>query len=215
MEKVTVLLADESPLIRTGLSMVLMKAPNIEVIHETGQVQTICEAYQRLSPNVVVMDIVFQGETTGLDAISDILEYDHDAAIVVLTQDDQARLIQAIYKLGAKSFVPKNTTAELLVDAIKKAADGEKTFLPGIAQTLADFSTRNVDDEPEEMLTEREFGIYKLIAADRTTPEIAKSLELSEKSVSNALYNLKQKLGLSRTTEIIKHAIKHGVISLD
>ncbi len=212
--KITVMLADDHPLLRNGFIEAMNENKEIKVIHATDNPQDACDAYNQFHPDVVVMDILFKEKMTGLDAIKTILNTHPGAKIVVLSQHDQARLIKETYQLGALAFIPKDAEPELLSDAIKRAARGEKHFLPDIAQKLSHLLAE-YDHDPRTRLNPREFEVYRLIALDRSNTEIAKELELSQKTVNNTLFALRSKLGLHRNTEILKHALKHGVVKLD
>jgi DNA-binding NarL/FixJ family response regulator len=212
--RITVLLADDHPLLRSGFFEAMGVSGDIEVVYSTDDPQDACDAYHKHRPDVVVMDILFKDKMTGLDAIKVILKANPQARIVVLSQHDQGRLIKETYQLGALAFIPKDVEPDLLTEGIKIAAKGEKYFLPEVAQKLA-FLTAEHRVEPQELLSQREFEVYKLIAQDRSNVEIAEELALSQKTVNNALFSLRTKLGLRRNTEIAKHALKHGIIKLD
>jgi two-component system invasion response regulator UvrY len=211
---ITVMLADDHPLLRSGFIEAMGESKEIKVIYSTDNPQDACDAYRRTRPDVVVMDILFKEKMTGLDAMKVILRTNPLARLIVLSQHDQARLIKEAYQLGALAFVPKDAEPELLIDAIKKAAAGEKHFLPEIAQKLA-YLTAEQNTDPKALLSQREFDVYRLIASDRSNIEIAEELDLSQKTVNNTLFTLRSKLGLRRNTEIAKHALKHGIIKLD
>jgi two-component system invasion response regulator UvrY len=211
---ITVLLADDHPLLRNGFIEAMVECKEIKVIYSTDNAQDACDSYRKYQPDVVVIDILFKEKMTGLDAIKVILNINPHAKVVVLSQHDQARLIKEAYQLGALAYVPKESEPELLIDAIIKASMGKKHFLPEIAQKLAYLSAEQ-DTDPKSLLNQREFDIYRLIANDRSNTEIAEELGLSQKTVNNALFSLRSKLGLKRNTEITKHALKHGIIKLD
>jgi DNA-binding NarL/FixJ family response regulator len=213
-ENVTVILADDHPLLRSGFIEAMDDSKGIKVVYSTDNPQDACDAYRQYEPDVVVMDILFKEKMTGLDAIKVILNGNTQAKIIVLSQHDQARLIKEAYQLGALAFIPKDAEPELLIEAIKKAHAGEKHFLPDIAQKLAYLSSEQ-DSNPRSLLNDREFEVYKLIACDRGNAEIAEELGLSQKTVNNTLFALRSKLGLRRNTEITKHALKHDIIQLD
>ncbi|MEJ2612212.1 MAG: response regulator transcription factor [Candidatus Thiodiazotropha sp.] len=213
-KNITVMLADDHPLLRNGFIEAMGESKEIKVIYSTDNPQDACDAFSRHKPDVVVMDILFKEKMTGLDAIKIILSTNPLARIIVLSQHDQARLIKETYQLGALAFIPKDVEPELLIDAIKKAAIGEKHFLPEIAQKLA-YLTAEHNTDPKALLNQREFDVYRLIAQDHTNVEIAEELGLSQKTVNNTLFALRSKLGLRRNTEITKHALKHGIIKLD
>jgi two-component system, NarL family, invasion response regulator UvrY len=211
---ITVLLADDHPLLRTGFFDAMGDSGDIEVVYATDNPQDACDAYKKYQPTVVVLDILFKVKMTGLDAMKIILSQNEKSNIVILSQHDQSRLIKESYQLGALAFIPKDTEPELLIEAIKHAAMGKKYFLPDVAQKLA-FLAADHNTDPKSLLSEREFQIYKLIAQDHSNVEISEALKVSQKTVNNALFTLRSKLGLRRNTEIAKHALKHGVIKLD
>jgi two-component system invasion response regulator UvrY len=211
---ITVLLADDHPLLRSGFIEAMVESEEIKVLYSTDNPQDACDSYRKYRPDVVVIDILFKEKMTGLDATRDILNINPKAKVIILSQHDQARLIKEAYQIGVLAFVPKDAEPELLINAITKVATGEKIFLPEIAQKLAYLSAEQ-DTHPNTLLNHREFAIYKLIANDRSNTEIAEELNLSQKTVNNSLFTLRSKLGLKRNTEITKHALKHGVISLD
>jgi DNA-binding NarL/FixJ family response regulator len=210
----TVLLADDHPLLRSGFFEAMGVSGDIEVVYSTDDPQDACNAFAKYNPDVVVMDILFKNKMTGLDAIKLILAAHPQANIIVLSQHDQGRLIKETYQLGALAFIPKDVEPEQLIEGIKMAAKGEKYFLPEVAQKLA-FLTAEQKAEPQDLLSKREFEVYRLIAKDRSNVEIADELGLSQKTVNNALFSLRTKLGLRRNTEIAKHALKHGIIKLE
>lgn len=211
-QKITILLADDHPLLRAGFSSVLTDSGFIRVIHESETALDACEAYQKLKPDVVVMDILFQEQSGGIDALKIILEGDPDARIIMLSQYDQSHLIKETYQIGAKSFVPKHTQPHQLIEVIKKVHQGEKYFIPDVAQKLAELSIQKEDLHPREILTEKEFKIYVLIAEDNTATDIAAMLDISLKSVTNSLYQVRQKINVSNNTALVKHAIRYDVI---
>jgi len=208
---ITVLLADDHPLIRAGFILSLKKDSSIKVIADADTPEKACLLYEEHKPDVVVMDIRFQGELTGFDAVREILKIDSSASIVMLSQYSQAMSIKESYEIGAKSFITKTDNPDLLITAIKAAAKGELYFTPEAALKLATL-TASADPSPMELLSKREFVIYKAIASDKTAVEIAKEQNISEKAVHNAIYNIKKKTGLKRTTQIAKDAQNRGIV---
>ena len=206
--KITVILADDHPLLRTGFTAALADFPDITVVTATGDLEEAFRAYKRLEPDVVVLDIMFGGKKTGLEAIKRLLEIDPGAKVVVLTQFDQDNLIREAYKIGAMAFITKNTDIEQLITAIRKASAGERYFLPAIAQRLAELATR-----PEtsllDVLSPREREVLGLIAQGNTAQDIASRLQISQRTVVNITQNIKSKLGISRRSDLIQLAQRH------
>jgi two-component system invasion response regulator UvrY len=192
----------------------VIECKEIKVIYSADNPQDACDAYRKFKPDVVVIAILFKGETTDLDPIKAILNINPQAKVIILSQHDQVRLIKEAYQLGVLSFIPKNVDSELLIEAIIKAATGERYLLPEVAQKLASLWAEQERD-PKCLLSQCEFEIYRLIAEDRSKVEIAHELGLPQKTVNNALFALRSKLGLKKRTEFTKHALRHGIIRVD
>lgn len=207
---VTVLLADDHPMVMTGFSMSLASF-GIKVVGEAKTPKDVIKMYSELSPNVVVMDIRFGESLTGLDAATEILKKDSNANIVFLSQFDQDCLVKKTYELGGKAFVTKDCTPEILANAIHKVSQGEQYFLPDIAARLASLSVRG-DNSPQSQLDERELEFFVLMATGMTTAEMAEKLQLSTKTISNVAQSIKFKLGVNRAADITLLAVKHGLI---
>ncbi|MBC3829884.1 response regulator transcription factor [Undibacterium amnicola] len=207
---IRVLLADDHPIVMTGFAMSLA-GEGMEVVGQAKTPQEAVEQFLALQPQVVVLDIRFGAELTGLDAAKHILEKQPAAQIVFLSQFDQDALIKETYRLGAKAFVTKDCDPADLAIAVRRAAQGELYFMPSIAERLANLSVRG-DASPQTLLDERSLEIFKLMAEGLTNVEIAEKLDLSQKTISNISQSVKEKLGIHRPALITKLAMKHGLI---
>jgi two-component system invasion response regulator UvrY len=209
-KSIRVLLADDHPIVMTGFAMSLA-AEGMDVVGQAKTPQEAVEQYAALQPDVVVLDIRFGAEMTGLDAAKHILENQPEAQIVFLSQFDQDALIKETYRLGAKAFVTKDCDPADLAVAVQRASLGELYFMPQIAERLANLSVRG-DASPQTLLDERSLEIFKLMAEGLTNVEIAEKLDLSQKTISNISQAVKEKLGIHRPALITKLAMKHGLI---
>jgi DNA-binding NarL/FixJ family response regulator len=209
-KSIRVLLADDHPIVMTGFAMSLA-AEGMDVVGQAKTPQEAVEQYVALQPDVVVLDIRFGAEMTGLDAAKHILEKQPHAQIVFLSQFDQDALIKETYRLGAKAFVTKDCDPADLAVAVQRASQGELYFMPQIAERLANLSVRG-DASPQTLLDERSLEIFKLMAEGLTNVEIAEKLDLSQKTISNISQAVKEKLGIHRPALITKLAMKHGLI---
>ena len=207
---IRVLLADDHPIVMTGFAMSLA-AEGMDVVGQAKTPQEAVEQYVAMQPDVVVLDIRFGAEMTGLDAARHILEKQPEAQIVFLSQFDQDALIKETYRLGAKAFVTKDCDPADLAVAVQRASQGELYFMPQIAERLANLSVRG-DASPQTLLDERSLEIFKLMAEGLTNVEIAEKLDLSQKTISNISQAVKEKLGIHRPALITKLAMKHGLI---
>ena len=208
--KIRVLLADDHPIVMTGFAMSLSSL-GMDVV---GQAKTPDEAsamYVELKPDVLVLDIRFGTELTGLDAARGILAQFPAARIVFLSQFDQDSLIKETYRIGARAFVTKDCDPADLATAVRHAHADKLYFLPQIAERLANLSVRG-DVSPQSQLDARGLEIFKLMAEGLTNAEIAEKLNLSAKTISNISQAVKEKLGVHRQAYITRLAVKHGLI---
>jgi DNA-binding NarL/FixJ family response regulator len=168
--------------------------------------------YAQEKPDVLVLDIRFGTELTGLDAAQNVLKADPGARIVFLSQFDQDSLIKETYRLGAHAFVTKDCDPADLATAVRHAHEGKLYFPPQIAERLASIAVRG-DVSPQSQLDERGLEIFKLMAEGLTNAEIAEKLNLSTKTISNTSQAIKEKLGVHRQANITLLAVKHGLIA--
>ena len=207
---IRVMLADDHPIVMTGFAMSL-EAAGMQVV---GQAKTPSEAvalYASQQPDVVILDMRFGTELTGLDAAQSILKDDPRAKIIFLSQFDQDSLIKETYRLGAHAFVTKDCDPADLATAVRHAHEGKLYFLPHIASRLASMAVRG-EVTPQSQLDERGLEIFKLMAEGMTNAEIAERLDLSTKTISNISQSIKEKLGVHRQASITLLAVKHGLI---
>lgn len=208
--QIRVLLADDHPIVMTGFAMSLSSL-GMDVV---GQAKTPDEAaamFAELKPDVLVLDIRFGTELTGLDAARGILAQFPAARIVFLSQFDQDSLIKETYRIGARAFVTKDCDPADLATAVRHAHADKLYFLPQIAERLANLSVRG-DVSPQSQLDARGLEIFKLMAEGLTNAEIAEKLNLSAKTISNISQAVKEKLGVHRQAYITRLAVKHGLI---
>ena len=209
-QPIKVVLADDHPIVMTGFAMSL-QSEGMEVLAQAKTPQEAIARYAALLPDVLVLDIRFGAELTGLDAAKQVLQDFPEANIVFLSQFDQDALIKETYRLGARAFVTKDCDPADLALAIRRASQGELYFLPSIAERLANLSVRG-DSSPQSQLDERELAIFTSMAEGLTNVEIAEKLDLSAKTISNVSQTIKEKLGIHRPALITRLAVKHGLI---
>ncbi len=207
---IRVMLADDHPIVMTGFAMSLAGV-GMDVVGQAKSPEEAAALYAELKPDVLVLDIRFGTELTGLDAARALLAGYPAANIVFLTQFDQDSLIKEAYRLGARAFVTKDCDPADLATAVRHAQDGKLYFLPQIAERLANLSVRG-DVSPQSQLDQRGLEIFKLMAEGLTNAEIAERLNLSTKTISNTSQAIKEKLGVHRQAYITRLAVKHGLI---
>ena len=210
MARTRVLIADDHPLIIEGITAALRRLG----LNVVGHVQTAAEVipkYIDCRPDVLVLDVRFGPGPTGLDVARELLSDHPEALIVFYSQFDQDEIIREAYRLGGAAFITKNSPPEALVRAIDEVSQGKTFFLPEIAERLALLGVRG-DESPRAKLEPREVEVFALIAAGLTNVEIAERMGLSAKTISTISQAIKEKLGLYRTADLTRLAMKHGLI---
>lgn len=206
-EAIRVLIADDHSLFRQGLAVLLASLPGLEVVSEAANGHEALAATLETLPDVVLMDIQMPGGN-GLEATRRILAKAPSVGILMLTMFDDDESVFMAMRAGARGYILKGADQEQLVRAIQAVARGEALFSPGIAaRLLAFFQTPHpslpLNIFPE--LTRRELEVLKLIAAGTGNREIARQLELSDKTVRNYISNIFSKLQVvDRAQAIIK-----------
>ncbi|MGB7991831.1 MAG: response regulator transcription factor [Candidatus Methylophosphatis roskildensis] len=207
---VRVLLADDHPLLLAGFAAVLADY-NIDVVGKAASASEAVEKFKRLRPDVLVLDIRFGDDISGLQAAAAVLSDDPDAKVMFLSQFDDVALIREGYRVGARAYVIKNRDPQELATAIVMVNDGELFFQPDIAQQLANIAIRG-ESSPSALLDKRQLEIFVQMARGKTNAEIADSLGLSPKTISNESQAIKVALGMDRPADLTRLAIKHGLL---
>jgi two-component system response regulator NreC len=210
-----VLLADDHAVLRDGLRMVLDAQSGISVVGEAGDGHQALAMAEELHPDVVIMDIAMP-RMNGLEATRQIKRRFPGIKVVILTMHENQQYLTQIVKAGATGCVLKRSAGTELVTAVKAAARGESYFSPAIATMMVDdyrvlLRKGGIDDE--EMLTEREREVLQLVAEGRTNQEIADLLVLSIKTVQTHRAHIMEKLDAHDRTDLVKAAIRMGMIT--
>lgn len=207
---IRVVLADDHPMTTAGFTMTLAKY-GVEVIGTARTPSEAEEAFNKLAPDVLVLDLRYGDGLTGLDVAKRVLARHPNAAIVFLSQFDQDSLIRDAYKIGGRAFVTKDREPVEVAQAIWQADRGELFILPHIADRLARLSVRG-DNSPQSVLNEQELEVFIRLAKGLTISEMSEQLNVSQRTISNLNHAVKVKLALTRAADITRLAVKHGFI---
>lgn len=217
-KQIKVLLVDDHAILREGVHALLAREPDILVVGEAADGQEALEQVPRLKPDVVIMDIVMP-RMNGLEATRLITERHPESRVLILSMYDDHEYVVQIIQAGASGYVLKRVVTEDLVRAIRVVYAGESFLYPPIAAKLIGDYLRVTKGErgegPGEPLTAREREVLKLIADGHTNQAIAEQLGLSRKTVDSHRANAMRKLDLHDVTEVVKYALRTGMITLD
>ena len=209
-KKINIILVDDHAVVRAGVRRLLEQEPLFDVIGEAESGEKAYQLFGELNPDVMVMDLSMPG-MGGLEAIRRILMRDEKAKILVLSMHEDLSFANQALKLGAKGYLIKNTLGDDLVKAIEAISQGEIFLSEEIAKKIA-VSSIDGGQDPIHDLSAREFEIFRLLAEGLEVDAIATTLNISSKTVSNYQTIIKQKLNIHTPVELIRYAIKAGVI---
>jgi two-component system, NarL family, invasion response regulator UvrY len=209
-KKTTIVLVDDHAVVRAGVRRLLEQEPLFEVIGEAESGEKAYQILAELKPDVMVMDLSMPG-MGGLEAIRRILMRYEKAKILVLSMHEDLSFANQALKLGAKGYLTKNTLADDLVKSIETVMQGDVFLSDEIAKKMA-MQSISGNQDPVHELSAREFEIFRLLAEGLDIDAIASILNISSKTVSNYQTMIKQKLDINTPIELIRYAIKVGVI---
>jgi DNA-binding NarL/FixJ family response regulator len=212
-----VLVVDDHEVVRQGIKMVLETDPELEVVGEAASGEDAIDRVRELHPNVVVMDIGMPG-LSGFEATRRIRQSNPDVQVLALTVHDSEAYVFQMLQAGATGYIVKRAPAVEVIQAVKRAYRGEAVLHPSVAKLLIrDYLSRveKGEETSYDTLSDREREILKLIAEGKTNREMADLLYLSVKTVQAHRANLMRKLGMHDRTELVKYAIRKGIIGLD
>ena len=207
--RVCVLLVDDHAVVRAGYRTLLQDSA-VEVVGEAADAKAACAQYVALRPDVVVMDLSLPG-AGGFEAIRRILARNPEARILVFSIHEDVAFVEQALRAGAKGYITKNSAAEILVEAVCEVARGQMYLDRRLAQVLALRQTHGQMGVLSS-LSVREFEIFCLLAEGLPPAEVARQLSLSQKTVANYGTQIKRKLNVHSTGELVHLAIRNGVV---
>lgn len=217
MAKIRILIADDHALVREGIRALLSLCEDLEVVGEAADGQEAIEATRRLKPDVVLMDVHMPG-LGGLEAALAIRRDDPQAKILVLSQYDDREYVSRFLKVGASGYILKRAAGAELASAVRAVHRGGLVLDPALARDVltpsVDHGVANSGDELYQSLTDREKQVLKLVAEGNSNKEVAQLLGISVKTAMSHRERVMQKLDVHNRTELVKLALRLGVIKL-
>lgn len=216
MSKIKLVLADDHAVVRSGLRMLLQAQPDMEIVGEADSGAQALAQVHSLQPDIILMDIQMPG-MNGIEATRQIKEAG-DTAVIALTMHEDDQYFFAMLQAGASGYVPKRAAPDELVRAIRTVSRGEVFLYPPLATRLVQNylgGETGGDATLPSDLTPREKEVLVLIAEGLTNPEIAEKLVISVKTVDRHRENIMRKLNLHSRIDLVKYAIRQGLIELE
>jgi DNA-binding NarL/FixJ family response regulator len=205
-----ILIADDHGIVRSGLRALLEAQEDMEVVAEAADGVEARDVAIRERPDLAILDVKMP-RLTGLQATHEIREQAPDVAVLILSMHDDERYLFEALKAGASGYVLKRQADTELIDAIRAVQRGEPFLTPDAQRALIkDVLAR--DEGRSTELTQREEEVVKLVAEAHTNREIAELLHLSEKTVENHRARAMKKLGMRDRVELVRYAIRRGLI---
>ena len=203
-----IIIADDHAVVRRGLKQILLEMSGVKVVEEVDNGPALIERITIDNFDFVVLDISMPGQS-GLQALKEIKNRKPELPVLILSIHPEEQYALRALKGGASGYITKDSAPEELVKAIQKILSGHKYITQSITDKLADnFS----DKPPHELLSDREYEVFAMIAVGKTITDIADELSLSVKTVSTYRSRIYDKMGMKSRTELTLYAIQNKLI---
>ena len=215
--KITIVLADDHVLLRSGLRLLLDREPSFQVVGEASDGEELLKLLEDTAPEIVILDISMP-KVDGIECIKEIKSRGLKTKIIVLTMHDDENYIKEVMSNGAAGYVQKGSVDTELYLAIKEVSRGMIYLSPRDSRNLLNTLVtkpwkKPEDDDPYLILSSREREVLKLMARGYSLKETADSLYLSIKTVDTYKTRIMEKLNFTKKSELVSYALKHGFLS--
>ena len=214
---VTIVLADDHPLVRRGIRDLLESVPDFSVVGEAPDGLAVIQLAEKFKPDILVVDLMMPN-LNGLEALKQISHRSPKTRKIVLSMQSADPYIVEAFRSGAMGYVLKDSAPNELVDAIRQALSDTRYFSPKLPERLVETLTEargKLEVEPYDTLTDREREVLQLAAEGRTAPEIGKILSISARTAEIHRSRMMAKLGFRNQAEVVRFAVKRGILPID
>jgi two-component system, NarL family, invasion response regulator UvrY len=206
-----VLIVDDHEVVRDGVKRLLDEQPSAISCGEAGAPDEAIRLVQMGDWDAVILDLSFAGKS-GLEVLKELKQIRPRLPVLVLTMHSEEQYARRAFKAGAAGFITKDSPRAELSKAIHKVMEGGKYVSPALAEKLIGDMERGADRPPDEMLSDREFQVMRLIASGKTLSEIAELLSLSDKTISTYRARVMEKMGMRTNAELTHYAIHNKLV---
>ena len=208
---INILIADDHAIVRKGLKQILIEQYPFANIAEAGDVETLIEEVMKQEWSIVICDMSMPGRS-GLDALQQIKQIAPKLPVLIMSMYPEDQYALRVLKAGASGYLGKETVHDDLIAAIETVKLGKKFITPGVAEKLAESLQGQSDIILHEVLSDREFDVFKLLASGKSISEIAIQLSLSATTVSTYRARIMDKMSMKNNAELTRYAIEHKLI---
>jgi DNA-binding NarL/FixJ family response regulator len=209
MPPVRILIVEDHPVVRKGLSQVIAADSGMEVCGQAADATEAFQLVQSKRPHVVIVDLLLKSGD-GMDLIGQIKNHDPQIKMIVSSAQEESIFAERALRAGAMGYVSKGEPADAVLEAIRTVARGEVHLSPAMANQMlkAVVAGRPPQQSPVESLTNRELMVFEMIGQGLSTKQIANKLHLSHKTIETHRDKIKAKLGLGNTNELGRRAVE-------
>ncbi len=207
---IRIVIADDHAIVREGLKRIVASAKDMTVAGEAANGAQVMQCTRELEFDVLVLDLSMPGRS-GMELIRYVRSEKPKLHILVLSMHQELQYAIRAIKSGANGYLTKESAPSQLVEALRKVASGGAYITADVAEQLARGAMPGSNAVPHEALSDREFEVFRMIAAGFSVTDIAGLLNLSVKTISTHKANLMQKMGFQNQSELIRYALKNGL----
>jgi len=211
-EKIRVLIADDHAIVRQGFKQIFSETDDLVVAGEADDGSEALQLARQQEWDVFLLDVTMPNRN-GIDTLKQLKKEFPRLPVLILSMHPEEQYAVRAIKSGASGYLTKQSAPEQLVTAIRQVARGKKYVSPAVAEQLANaIGAGDTDRPPHELLTDREYQVFRLIAAGKPLTQIAEELNLAVATISTFRTRIIEKTGLKSNAEIIRYGIEHGLV---
>lgn len=211
----SVLLADDHTLLREGLKHILQSTSGFEIVGEAQDGPSTIALVRSTPADVLVLDLTMPGARTGIELVKQIKDEIPTLRILVLTMHAEQQYAVRAFKAGASGYLTKESAANELVAAVMKLASGGVYVSVSMAERFAQSLNEPIDALPHQRLSDREFEVFRRLAAGQSISEIANDLCVSTKTVSTYKTRILEKMEMHNEAALVRYAVQHKLFEDD
>ncbi len=204
-------IADQHMIIRRGMQLIVSQRPGWQIAVEAANADELLDGLRKVRVDVIVLDVML-GERSGIDLLAQLRRELPSLPALFLSSFPEEQYALMCLRAGARGYVEKDSTADEILDAIERVAAGRTWVSAAVTEQMAAELLKPAGKAPHQLLSPREFEVFRLIAAGRSMTEIAASMQVSVKTASTYRTRILEKMGMSSNAQLISYAVRNGLV---